>query len=154
MGRRARIEIARQIQGQSWDGAAGLLAAALIAAVLALAISASSALAVTGPPELIAPTASSAHGSPLSIEYELPEAGSAATITFLPSVGSPVIITLTSPALAAGKHHFLLELGSLESEAANVAGASATSLPDGESGSCSPIRTSLTTQPQALRRKK
>jgi|GEM_PF-6058106 len=56
MGRRARSEITRQIQGQSWDGAAGLLAAALIAAILALAISASSALAVTGGPELIAPT--------------------------------------------------------------------------------------------------
>ena len=50
MGRRARSEIARQIQGQSWDGAAGLLAAALIAAVLALAISASPALAATGAP--------------------------------------------------------------------------------------------------------
>jgi hypothetical protein len=132
MGRRARSEIARQIQGQSWDGAAGLLAAALIAAVLALAISASSALAVTGAPELIAPTASSAHNSPLSIEYELPEAGSDATITFLPSVGSPVIVMLSSPALAAGKHHFFLDLGSLKSETANVAGASATSLPDGK----------------------
>jgi hypothetical protein len=132
MGRRARSEIARQIQGQSWDGAAGLLAAALIAAVLALAISASSALAVTGAPELIAPTASSAHGSPLSIEYKLPEAGSAAAISFVPSVGSPVIITLTAAAQAAGKHHFFLELSSLESETANVAKASATSLSDGE----------------------
>jgi hypothetical protein len=41
---RARIEIARQIERRSMDGAAGLLWAALIAAVLALAISASSAL--------------------------------------------------------------------------------------------------------------
>lgn len=65
MGRRARSEIARQIQGQSWDGAAGLLAAALIAAVLALAISASSALAATGVPELIAPVASSVQNAPL-----------------------------------------------------------------------------------------
>jgi hypothetical protein len=73
MGRRARIEIARQIEGRSWDGAAGLLAAALIAAVLALAVSASSALAVSGVPELIAPTASSGHNSPLSLEYKLPE---------------------------------------------------------------------------------
>jgi hypothetical protein len=132
MGRRARSEITRQIQGQSWDGAAGLLAAALIAAVLALAISASSALAVTGAPQLIAPTASSAHSSPLSIEYKLPEAGSAAAISFVPSVGSPVIITLTAAAQAAGKHHFFLELSSLESETANVAKASAASLPDGE----------------------
>jgi hypothetical protein len=132
MGRRARIEIVRQIQGQSWDGAAGLLAAALIAAILVLAISASSALAVTGAPELIAPAASSAHSSPLSIEYELPEAGSAGTITFLPSAGSPVIVALTSPALAAGKHHFFLDLGALKSETANVGGATATSLPDGE----------------------
>ena len=132
MGRRARSEIARQIQGQSWDGAAGLLAAALIAAVLALAISASSALAATAIPDLIAPVASSAHSSPLSIEYELPEAGSEATITFLPSAGSPVVVALTSPALAAGKHHFFLDLRALKSETANVAGASATSLPDGE----------------------
>jgi hypothetical protein len=40
MARRARIEIVRQVQGQSWDGAAGLLAAALIAVLLALAVSA------------------------------------------------------------------------------------------------------------------
>jgi hypothetical protein len=132
MGRRARSEIARQIQGQSWDGAAGLLAAALIAAVLALVISASSALAATGPPELIAPTASSVHSSPLSIEYKLPEAGSAGTITLIPSEGAPVVVTLSSPALAAGKHHFFLDLGSLESETANVAKSSAASLPDGE----------------------
>jgi hypothetical protein len=131
MGRRARSEIARQIQGQSWDGAAGLLAAALIAAVLALAISASSALAVTGAPELIAPTASSAHSSPLSIEYKLPEAGSTASISFIPTTGPTVVVTLTSPARAAGKHHFFLELGALESETANVAKASAASLPDG-----------------------
>jgi hypothetical protein len=131
MGRRARSEIARQIQGQSWDGAAGLLAAALIAAVLALAISASSALAVTGAPELIAPTASSAHSSPLSIEYKLPEAGSMATISFIPTTGPTIVVTLTSPARAAGKHHFFLQLGALESETANVAKASAASLPDG-----------------------
>jgi hypothetical protein len=131
MGRRARSEITRQIQGQSWDGAAGLLAAALIAAILALAISASSALAVTGAPELIAPTASSAHSSPLSIEYKLPEAGSTATISFIPSSGPTVVVTLTSPARAAGKHHFFLELGALENETANVAKASAASLPDG-----------------------
>jgi hypothetical protein len=131
MGRRARSEITRQIQGQSWDGAAGLLAAALIAAVLALAISASSALAVTGAPELIAPTASSAHSSPLSIEYKLPEAGSTASISFVPTTGPTIVVTLTSPARAAGKHHFFLELGALESETANVAKASAASLPDG-----------------------
>src|ERR1700760_1880820 len=132
MGRRARSEIARQIQGQSWDGAAGLLVAALIAAVLALAISASSALAATGAPELIAPTASSVHSSPLSIEYKLPEAGSAATISFIPATGPTVVVTLTSAAQAAGKHHFFLDLGSLESETANVAQASAASLADGE----------------------
>jgi hypothetical protein len=51
MGRRARIEISRQVKEQSWDGAAGLLSAALIAAILDLAVSASSALAVTGAPE-------------------------------------------------------------------------------------------------------
>jgi hypothetical protein len=132
MGRRARIEIARQIQEQSWDGAAGLFAAALIAAVLVLAVSASSALAVTGAPELITPTAASTHNSPLSIEYKLPEAGSTGSIVFAPSEGAPVFVTLTSPALAAGKHHFFLDLSSLKSETANVAAASATSLPDGE----------------------
>jgi hypothetical protein len=132
MGRRARIEIARQVKEQSWDGAAGLLWAALIAAVLVLAVSASSALALTGAPELIDPIASSVHSSPLSIEYKLPEAGSTASITFTPSVGTPVVVTLTSPARAAGKHHFFLQLNSLESETANVAKASAASLPDGE----------------------
>jgi hypothetical protein len=132
MGRRARIEIVRQIQGQSWDGAAGLFAAGLIAAVLVLAVSASSALAVTGAPELIAPAAASTHNSPLSIEYKLPEAGSTGSIVFVPSEGAPVFATLTSPALAAGKHHFFLDLSSLKSETANVAAASATSLPDGE----------------------
>jgi hypothetical protein len=64
MGRRARSEIARQIQEQSWDGAAGLLWAALIAAVLALAISASTALAVTGAPELKPLASATLHGRP------------------------------------------------------------------------------------------
>jgi hypothetical protein len=132
MGRRARSGTARKDAGQPWNGAAGLARAALIAAALALAVWASPAHAATGAPELIAPTVSSTHNSPLSIEYELPEAGSAATISFIPSVGSPVAVTLTPPARAAGKHHFFLDLSSLKSETANVAAASAASLPDGE----------------------
>jgi hypothetical protein len=131
MGRPTRSEIARKDAGQPWSGAAGLVRAALIAAILALAIWASPAHAATGAPELIAPIASSVHNSPLSIEYKLPEAGSTATISFIPSSGPTVVVTLTSPARAAGKHHFFLALGALESETANVAKASAASLPDG-----------------------
>lgn len=132
MARRARSETAQKGAGQPWDGAAGLARAALIAVVLVLAVWASPARAATGIPVLLAPTASSTHSSPLSIEYELPEAGVGATISFLQSAGSPVIVTLTPAAQAAGKHHFFLNLGSLASETANVANASATSLPDGE----------------------
>jgi hypothetical protein len=132
MVRRARSETAPKDAGQPWHGAAGLARAAFIAAVLALAVWASPAHAATGAPEPIAPTVSSIHDSSLSIEYELSEAGSAATISFIPSVGSPVTVTLTSPARAAGKHHFCLELSSLKSETANIAAASAASLPDGE----------------------
>jgi len=74
MGRRARSETAQQGTGQPWDGAAGLARAAIIAVVLALAVWASPAHAATCAPELNAPTASSTHGSPLSIEYALLEA--------------------------------------------------------------------------------
>jgi hypothetical protein len=92
MGRAARTETrsetAREDTGEAWNGAAGLVRASLIAAVLALGFWASPAHAATGAPELIAPTASSAHSSPLSIEYKLPEAGVGATISFIPSVGS------------------------------------------------------------------
>jgi hypothetical protein len=104
---------------------------ALLAAVL-LALSAPPALAATATPTLIAPTASSAHNSPLSVEYELPEAGASATLSFTPITGPTVTVTLTSPAQAAGKHHFFLDLHELEDETANVAKASASSLPDGE----------------------
>jgi len=103
-----------------------------LAALLCLAFSASPALAATAPPVLIAPTASSAHNSPLSVEYKLPEAGANATITFTPTVGSPIVVTLSSPAIAAGKHHFFLDLQQLAGETANVTEASATSLPQGE----------------------
>ncbi len=106
---------------------------ALFAAALSLALSASPALAATAAPTLIAPTASSAHNSPLSVEYQLPEAGAAgATLAFIPTSGPTVTVTLTSPASAAGKHHFFLNLHELEDETANVAKASATSVPDGE----------------------
>jgi hypothetical protein len=105
-----------------------LLAAAL---ALAIALSASPAFAATAAPTLIAPTASSAHNSPLSVEYELPEAGANATLSFIPPTGPTVTVTLTSPARAAGKHHFFLDLHELEGETANVAKASASSLPDG-----------------------
>jgi hypothetical protein len=73
MGRPTRSETARKDAGQPWSGAAGLVRAALIAAILALAIWASPAHAATGAPELIAPVASSVHNSPLSVEYELPD---------------------------------------------------------------------------------
>jgi hypothetical protein len=63
MGRPTRSETARKDAGQPWSGAAGLVRAALIAAVLALAIWASPAHAATGAPELIAPVASSVHNS-------------------------------------------------------------------------------------------
>ena len=106
---------------------------ALLATALSLAISASPALAATAAPTLIAPTASSVHNSPLSVEYELPEAGAAgATLAFIPATGPTVTVTLTSPASAAGKHHFFLNLHELEDETANVAKASAPSVPDGE----------------------
>jgi hypothetical protein len=101
-------------------------------AALCLAVSVSPATAATAPPVLIAPTTSSAHNSPLSVEYELPEAGSAATISFVPTSGPTVVVTLTSPAEAAGKHHFFLSLHELASETANVSKASTSSLPDGE----------------------
>jgi hypothetical protein len=105
---------------------------AALAALLCLALSAAPAMAATAAPTLIAPTASSAHNSPLSVEYTLPEAGANATLSFIPSVGSPIVVTLSSPAAAAGKHHFFLDLHQLASETANVTEASATSLPDGE----------------------
>ena len=92
----------------------------------------SAAVAATASPTLLAPSASSAHGSPLSVEYELPEAGSSGTISFIPSTGPTVTVTLSSPALAAGKHHFFLSLSSLAGESANVKEASAASLGDGE----------------------
>ncbi len=103
-----------------------------LAVLLCLALAPAPAMAATGVPSLIAPTASSAHNSPLSIEYKLPEAGANATIVFTPAVGSPIVVTLSSPAMAAGKHHFFLDLQQLASETANVTEASATSLPDGE----------------------
>ncbi len=113
---------------------ATLVRLALLAAALSLAIvlSASPALAATATPTLIAPVASSAHNSPLSVEYELPEAGASATLSFIPTTGPTVTVTLTSPARAAGKHHFFLNLHALEDETANVAKASAASLPDGQ----------------------
>jgi hypothetical protein len=119
-------------QAQRLDRAT-LARLALLAATLALAIalSASPALAATATPTLIAPAASSAHNSPLSVEYELPEAGANATLSFIPPTGPTVTVTLTSPARAAGKHHFFLDLHELEDETANVAKASASSLPDG-----------------------
>jgi hypothetical protein len=103
-----------------------------IAAVICLAFATAPASAATAAPELIAPTASSLHGTPLSVEYKLPEAGSTASISFIPATGPTVEVTLTSPAMAAGKHHFFLDLHNLESETANVAKASASSVPDGE----------------------
>jgi hypothetical protein len=132
MSRHTRIRAGRKAAGQPRTGAAGLVRAALVAAVLALAVSASPAHAATGAPVLIAPTASSTHNSPLSIEYKLSEAGSAAAISFVPSTGPTVVVTLTPAALAVGKHHFFLDLGMLESETANVAAASTASLPDGD----------------------
>jgi hypothetical protein len=68
MGRRARTETPPKEAGQPWNGAAGLARAALIAAILVLAVWASPAHAATGAPELIAPTASSTHNSPLGIQ--------------------------------------------------------------------------------------
>ncbi len=106
----------------------------LLGAILCLTLSASPAIAATGAPELIAPTASSSHNSPLSVEYKLPEAGANATITFVPTSGPAVVVTLTSAAAAAGKHHFFLDLHGLADETANVAEATASSLPDGEYG--------------------
>ncbi len=99
---------------------------------LTIALSASPALAATAAPTLIAPTAASAHNSPLSVEYELPEAGASATISFIPTTGPTVTVILTSAAQAAGKHHFFLNLHELEDETGNVVKASASSLPDGE----------------------
>lgn len=108
--------------------------AVVVAAVasLCLAVGAAGALGATAAPTLLAPSASSAHNSPLSVEYELPEAGSSGTIQFVPSSGPTVVVTLSSPALAAGKHHFFLNLQALASESANVKEASAASLADGE----------------------
>ena len=103
-----------------------------IGAVICLALATAPASAATAAPELIAPTASSLHGTPLSVEYKLPEAGSTASISFVPTSGPTVEVTLTAPAMAAGKHHFFLDLHNLESETANVAKASASSVPDGE----------------------
>ena len=109
------------------------LAGALVGAVaLCVSWGAGSAFAATGAPTLLAPTASSLHNSPLSVEYELPEAGSSGTLSFIPASGPAVAVTLTSPALAAGKHHFFLNLFALASESANVSEASASSLADGE----------------------
>ncbi|MHB8234296.1 MAG: hypothetical protein ACYDHT_06540 [Solirubrobacteraceae bacterium] len=104
----------------------------LSATLLCLALSATPAMAFTGAPQLIAPVASSAHNSPLSVEYKLPEAGTNAKITFTPISGSPIVVTLTSAAAAAGKHHFFLDLHQLASETANVTEASASTVPDGE----------------------
>src|ERR1700759_2099322 len=103
-----------------------------IGAVICLAFATAPASAATVAPELITPTASSLHNSPLSVEYKLPEAGSTASISFVPTSGPTVEVTLTAPAMAAGKHHFSLDLHNLESETANVAKASASSVPDGE----------------------
>ncbi len=111
---------------------ARLVPAAVAALALCLAFGAGSAAAFTAPPTLLAPSASSAHGSPLSVEYELPEAGSSGTIKFVPASGPTVTVTLSSPALAAGKHHFFLSLFALASETANVTEASASSLSDAE----------------------
>ena len=109
------------------------LAGALASAVaLCLTCCAGSAFAATGAATLLAPTASSLHNSPLSVEYELPEAGSSGTISFIPSSGPSVAVTLSSPALAAGKHHFFVNLFALASESANISEASASSLADGE----------------------
>jgi hypothetical protein len=105
-----------------------------LAVLFALAVVASPAsAAVTAAPELIAPiSGGSPHNSPLSIEYELPEAGTSATISFVPTTGSPTVVTLTAAAAAAGRHHFFLNLHQLGGETANVKEASATSVPDGE----------------------
>jgi hypothetical protein len=106
---------------------------ASLVALLFLALATAPALAATAAPELIAPISGGpAHNSPLSIEYELPEAGSTATLSFAPTTGSPIVVTLTSAAAAAGRHHFFLNLHELGGEAANVKEASAASLPDGE----------------------
>lgn len=132
MSRGTGTDSTRRTRAHRWRKAPALARLVALAAMLCLALSASPAMAATGVPTLIAPTASSAHNSPLSIEYKLPEAGANATITFTPAVGSPIVVTLSSPAMAAGKHHFFLDLQQLASETANVTEASATSLPDGE----------------------
>jgi hypothetical protein len=68
MGRAARTETrsetTREDTGEPWSGAAGLVRASLIAAVLALAFWASPAHAATGTPEPIAPTATSGFAAP------------------------------------------------------------------------------------------
>jgi hypothetical protein len=109
-----------------------LLGATFTAFALFLALGAGSAVAATAPPTLLAPAGSTTHGTPLSVEYELPEAGSTGLITFAPSSGPAVTVTLTPAALAEGKHHFFLDLHALASESANVKEATASSLADGE----------------------
>jgi hypothetical protein len=88
------------------------------AAVLCGALCASPALAaegVTTPPELLSPQAAHAYGSPLPVEYVLPEAASpGAALVFTPEGGgAPTNRTLTEAERTAGTHSFPLDLHEL-----------------------------------------
>jgi len=89
--------------------------AALAAMAVCLTLCASPALAVTAPPELLSPEAAHTYGSPLAVEYVLPEAaGPGAMLAFVPEAGgSPSLLMLTEAERTAGTHSFPLDLHEL-----------------------------------------
>lgn len=110
----------------------GLTTATVVLALCLTCCLGVSSASATAAPELLAPSASHTYGSPLAIEYNLPELATSATLTFTSTTTSEVV-TLGALGLTAGVHHFSLNLQNLSGELLNVAKAEpSNTLADGE----------------------
>ncbi len=85
---------------------------------------------VTQAPTLTAPAASSVSGAPIAVSLTLPEAATpgSARLSFIPAVGSPVLLTLAD--VTDGAQSWNLPVTGLGANA-NLTSASASTLPDG-----------------------